>query len=60
VTGDQRVAELARMLGGRATESALDHAAELLRTARDEAPRTKPSSKTPNRSRTEKRTVKTR
>jgi DNA repair protein RecN (Recombination protein N) len=60
VTGDQRVAELARMLGGRETESALDHAAELLRTARDEASRTTSPSKPRSRSRTEKRTVKTR
>jgi DNA repair protein RecN (Recombination protein N) len=60
VTGDQRVAELARMLGGNATESALHHAAELLRTAREEASRTTRTSTTRTRSRSEKRAVKTR
>jgi DNA repair protein RecN (Recombination protein N) len=39
VSGDDRVAELARMLGGSETESARDHAAELLRTATDKGPR---------------------
>jgi DNA repair protein RecN (Recombination protein N) len=33
VEGDQRIAELARMLGGSASATALRHAAELLRTA---------------------------
>jgi DNA repair protein RecN (Recombination protein N) len=36
VTGADRVAELARMLGGSASDTALDHAAELLRTAETE------------------------
>lgn len=34
VTGDERVAELARMLGGTDSGTAREHAAELLRTAR--------------------------
>jgi DNA repair protein RecN (Recombination protein N) len=33
VTGDERIAELARMLGGSASETALEHAAELLDAA---------------------------
>jgi DNA repair protein RecN (Recombination protein N) len=33
VTGDARLAELARMLGGSASDTAREHAAELLRTA---------------------------
>jgi DNA repair protein RecN (Recombination protein N) len=60
VSGDQRVAELARMLGGSATESALEHAAELLRTARNDGLRSKPPGKPSARARTDKRTVKTR
>lgn len=37
VTGDDRVAELARMLGGSASRTALEHAAELLHEAAAEA-----------------------
>ena len=37
VTGPDRLAELARMLGGSASDTALEHAAELLRTAAGDA-----------------------
>ncbi|HEY7007721.1 MAG TPA: hypothetical protein VH395_02205, partial [Jatrophihabitantaceae bacterium] len=36
VHGAERVAELARMLGGRSSDTALDHAAELLRAAAED------------------------
>jgi DNA repair protein RecN (Recombination protein N) len=39
VGGDQRVAELARMLAGSKSDTALEHAAELLATAAAESPR---------------------
>jgi DNA repair protein RecN (Recombination protein N) len=47
VSGADRVAELARMLGGSATDSAREHAAELLRGARDQAGR--PAARAPKR-----------
>jgi DNA repair protein RecN (Recombination protein N) len=50
VSGDDRVAELARMLGGETTTVALQHAAELLATAADE--RTETSRDKPAKRRT--------
>jgi DNA repair protein RecN (Recombination protein N) len=60
VSGDERIAELARMLGGSASATALEHAAELLRDAAAEAagePAHTPSATRPKRAR---KPVKTR
>jgi DNA repair protein RecN (Recombination protein N) len=50
VSGDDRVAELARMLGGETTTVALQHAAELLSTAADERTETSRDKPTKRRS----------
>ncbi len=44
VTGDERLAELARMLAGSATRTALDHAAELLVAADAQRAKDRPRS----------------
>jgi len=50
VSGDDRIAELARMLGGETTTIALQHAAELLATAADERTETSHDKPTKRRS----------
>jgi DNA repair protein RecN (Recombination protein N) len=50
VSGEERVAELARMLGGETTTVALQHAAELLATAADERTETRRDKPTKKRS----------